>query len=122
MKGGIMRERRSSRRKRPTYYLRVFDENTDSLAGSLIDISTDGLMLASRKKFRPDENIKIRLALPDAIVGERTLTIKAKNVWCRKELDSGIHDYFSAGFAFENIAMGEAEMISESMRNYLFQE
>lgn len=117
-----MKERRARKRRRPTYYLRVFDDHSDQLAGSLIDISPDGLMIASRKKYRGDENIRVRLSLPDAIVGERTLVLDAKNIWCRKELDSSIHDYFSAGFSFENIAMDEAEMIKNSMRNYLFQD
>lgn len=117
-----MKERRSRKRRRPTYYLRVFNDRSDQLAGSLIDISPNGLMLASRKKFRNEENIRVRLALPDAIVGEQTLILEAKNIWCRKELDSSVHDYFSAGFEFEDIDMDKAEMIENSMRNYLFQD
>ncbi len=115
-------ERRTLKRRRPTYYLRVFDNESDQLAGSLIDISPEGLMLASRKKFKPEENVKIRISLPDAIVGERTLTLDARNIWCRKELDSGVHDYFSAGFSFDIIPKDEADIIDNSMKNYLFQD
>jgi hypothetical protein len=117
-----MQERRSARRRRPTYYLRVFDDNNDQLAGSLIDISSSGLMLASRKRFKQDESLRVRLSLPDALMGERTLVLNARNKWCHKELDSSIHDYFSAGFVFDNVDLDKAEMIKNSMRNFLFQD
>jgi c-di-GMP-binding flagellar brake protein YcgR len=115
-----MKEKRKFARRRPNYYLKVLDESTQELKGSLVDISQAGMMLAGRQPIKVDAVHTFRMALPDSLQGERQVVIKARSVWCNQDIDSDFFDYYSAGFEFDNPAPSIREVIDKSTRSYLF--
>jgi hypothetical protein len=42
-----MQEKRKLKRRHLIYYLRVFEKNTDTLLGYLVDITPEGIMIMS---------------------------------------------------------------------------
>ncbi len=117
-----MKDRRKRRRKRPKYYLKVIDDGRDMLVGSMLDLSPEGVMIACREHIQEDDVYDFRMALPDAIRGERVITVSARAKWCNKDLDNDIFDYYSAGFEFKKVQPENSKAIESSMRNLLFMD
>ncbi|MBD3392944.1 MAG: hypothetical protein GF418_12635 [Chitinivibrionales bacterium] len=95
---GNSEEKRSLKRVEPYYYLRVYDGDTKSYVGSVVDISKKGMKLLSERPFEIDSTYRLRLPLPeDSIFGD-TLKVEAKACWCTPL--KGTTGYES-GFEFE---------------------
>jgi len=115
-----MQERRKQLRKHPVDYLNVFDGKTHQLSGSLMDLSTEGMMLASGTPFLLNTTYRFKMALPDASLGKRHVTVDAESLWCCLDNDSDFYDYYTTGFKFHNISPRNAEVIDRVIHSYAF--
>ena len=75
-----MNDRRKHKRRHTIFYLKVYDETTGKVAGRLVDITIEGMMLVSEKQVDMSNIFDFRLALPEKINGVDELTLKAKSV------------------------------------------
>lgn len=116
-----MSEKRKTKRKRPIYYLKLTKLNTNDLAGGVLDISPDGIKLSGTEKYETDSLTKFQLPLPDAIQGEKLVTLNARNIWSKFDTGGDFYDYYTSGFRLENVKEEEIEAIENSLRSYLFE-
>lgn len=116
-----MAEKRKHKRMRPIYYLKAVHMKSQSLAGGVIDITTGGLRLSGTEAYEKNSIASFVLPLPDAVRGEMMITVKARNVWCQHDSASDFYDYYSSGFCLEDISIDDAEIITNSLKSYLFE-
>jgi c-di-GMP-binding flagellar brake protein YcgR len=112
-----MKEKRKLKRRRTLYCLKVFDCDTHSLAGRLIDITAEGMMLISSEPVREGDSFKLRVPFPEAIGGKKHITVDARNVWCAQDSSMVLYE---AGFKFLNVSPDITDTIERSMGSYLF--
>ena len=114
-----MENRRQSIRKRPSYYMEVVDERTGYSAGTLINLSIDGLMLSTSEPIESEAYFQFGLTIPDAIAGEHVVSVDARSVWCRHNLHTNEYDI---GFLMINLDEQTENIISHAMSDYLFRD
>jgi len=59
--------------------------------------------------------------LPDAIEGEKQITVKARNIWSRRDARGDFYDYYTSGFKLEDIPRDDMNAIEHSLKSYLFE-
>ena len=76
-----MQERRTVKRMKPYYYLRVYEKDSGDYAGSVIDISRNGMRLVSEDSREPGSTHRFEILLPgDSILGD-SVELLARARW-----------------------------------------
>ena len=88
-------DKRSVPRRHIIYYLRVFDIESGSLLGNLVDISTKGIMVVSEREVPIGETFHLKMVLPDTIQGKKAVEFEAQSRWCRNDTNP---DFYDTGF------------------------
>jgi len=96
-----MEERRKLKRRHIIYYLLVFDQDTQSMLGHLVDITPQGMMVISEQPLEVGRLYNLRLLLPYQIAGKRELIFQAHSKWCQKDLNP---DFYDTGFQLLNVS------------------
>lgn len=96
-----MEERRKLKRRHIIYYLLVFDQDTQSMLGHLVDITPHGMMVISEQPQEVGRLYNLRLLLPYQIAGKREVIFQAHSKWCQKDLNP---DFYDTGFQLLNVS------------------
>ncbi len=94
-----MSENRNLKRWHLIYYLRVFDLDTDSLLGHLVDITTEGMKMVSEKPVPPERDFQLRMEVPQESSASEEVLFKAHSLWCSKDTNP---DFYATGFRLLN--------------------
>lgn len=103
-----MDERRKLHRKHLVHQLMAFDRNTDQLAGYLVNLTAEGVMLVCEDPLEVGTILKLRMLLPSKIIGSRHVAFDAQVIWCREHTSSGFHE---TGFQLLEIPEDEIERV-----------
>lgn len=90
-----MTENRSLKRWHLIYYLRVFDLETDSLLGHLVDITTEGMKTVSEEPIAVDKEFRFRMEVPLESSEAEEVLLNAHSLWCSKDTNP---DFYATGF------------------------
>ena len=112
-----MFERRKDKRRNSVYYLEVFEEETKSFVGRLINITKDGMMLESQEPIEVEKDYRLSMQLPNSLVRKPKITFDAKSVWCKKEDD---FESYKAGFQLQNLDTKVEKEINRLMEKFKF--
>ncbi len=96
-----MPEKRKNRRLTAPEPLAVKDGDTRLTLGFLQDISHHGLMLTGKCPFRVGASYKLKLILPKAIAGVRSVELDAVCRWVSR---SNLKKAYDAGFQFVSVS------------------
>lgn len=85
-----MEELRTEPRNHLVYYLRVFEQDGQTLFGHVVDVSRHGLLITSNRPMAASN--KYRLSIEDTrqLDSVETLEFEAECRWCKE--DSGLFD------------------------------
>lgn len=108
-----MEDRRKLPRRHLYYYSRVFNEDTHEMAGRLVDISREGMMIISDKPIQSNTRYKFKLILPVAVEGRKHLVIEAQSKWSKH---AAIENQYDNGFSLVNINPQSARMIEKIVK------
>jgi c-di-GMP-binding flagellar brake protein YcgR len=114
-----MEDRRSAKRWRAVEYSKdgkrfsgrhfgVYRKDGDDFIGYLVDISSEGMMILSKKSFPEGETLKMRIEMPEEIKGSDQLMVEARSVWTERDTNP---EFFRTGFAFTSTFPHHAEVI-----------
>ncbi|MCP4584201.1 MAG: PilZ domain-containing protein [candidate division Zixibacteria bacterium] len=112
-----MDERRAAPRRHLYYYSRVFDENTQQMAGRLVDLTTKGMMIVSEKPVDSETTFKFKLFLPKSIEGKKTLIVEARSRWSKQAVNPDLYDN---GFQLLNVTPDSAQTIRSLIQTSSF--
>ena len=114
-----MLEKRKIKRRHLIYYLRVFDRNTDTLMGHLVDIASEGILLISERSVETDQIFQLKMVLPAEILGKEQLHFDARCVRCQKDKNS---DLFNIGFQLQKVSRNHFFVIEQLIDDLVFRD
>ena len=104
-----MTERRKTQRIRLGVEIGVFDIATGERIGRLVDISTEGIMLAGGRPMKVNTVYEFRIYLPISIYGKDEISFNAVCLWSGRVDNSS---KYQGGFQIQNPTRELKEMIS----------
>jgi hypothetical protein len=111
-----MDERRKVKRKDFSYYMRLFDSDTQILVGHLADISTGGFKIDSREPIDVDKIFRLRMDLFPEVSSKPYMIFTARSRWCQVHpLDPTL---YHIGFQIVSIQPGDYEILNRLVQNY----
>jgi hypothetical protein len=111
-----MMERRRSRRKKFSYYMRVTEGLTGNQMGHLSDVSPSGFKIDSTKPIPVGVNFNLRIELTNDIANQNYLTFVARSKWCRADrIDPFIQN---VGFEIVSISPQDAAIYQRILEKY----
>ncbi|MCK5163987.1 MAG: PilZ domain-containing protein [Desulfobacula sp.] len=108
-------EKRKFDRKQLYYYLKVNHDQTNTLAGYLGDISTQGIMLFSKDSVEPDKAFNLRINLYEEFGMDENLVFEARSLWCEKDANP---EYFIIGFKFIDLDQAGIDTVKYLIKKY----
>jgi len=112
-----MEDRRALRRRHLYYYSRVFDETTQQMAGRLVDLTTEGIMVVSEKPVNTNTKFKFKMLLPKSIDGHKTLNVEAESRWSKRATNPDLYDN---GFQLLNVKPDDEMIIHKLIQTSTF--
>jgi hypothetical protein len=109
-------ERRRRDRKDFSYYMQLFNHESNELVGHFADISTGGFKLDSLSPIPPNKDIRFRLDLTSDVANKPFMIFVARSKWCK--VDPLDPFSYNVGFQLTNIAPGDLEIFNRMTKKY----
>jgi len=110
-------DNRQLKRVHLIYYLRIFDNNTGSNIGHLVDITTQGIMMISEEPVPIGKDFSFRMQLPATITGREEIQFSARCLWCKKDFNP---DFYVSGYQIQEITPQKVKTITALINSYGF--
>jgi hypothetical protein len=104
-------EKRNFKRWQLIFYLRVFDQDTGSLLGHIIDISEGGMMLISEQPLPIDQMFRLYLEVPQDTGPRQHIEFEALSLWSKNDINP---DFYDTGFRIIRLtpyALGQLRLL-----------
>ena len=103
-------------RKDFSYYMQVFNDDTQELVGHLVDISSGGFKMDSLQPVAPEVDFRFRLNLTSQVADKPFMVFVARSKWCKVDpLDPFC---YNVGFQLINISPKDIDIFNRIMENY----
>lgn len=101
-------ERRAYERYSVEFYWRVYDQDSNALAGNVVDISLGGIQLLSETPIANGKEFRFRMDISLESGRKEQIELRARSVWQSQDLNPGL---FTAGFEFLNVSLETTQRI-----------
>ena len=101
-------EGRSLKRRHLIYYLEIIDRESGALLGHLVDITTKGIKLVSKKPIETGKHFKLQMLLPEDYFQERSVKFEAESLWSTNDINP---DFYDTGFKLSHMDQGAFDII-----------
>ena len=91
---------RTLKRRHLIYYLEVFDQESGTLLGHLVDINVKGIMLVCKNPLKPETDYLLRMNMPESISITKEICFAGQVAWCKKDVNP---DFYAAGFTVSSL-------------------
>ncbi|MCP3875918.1 MAG: PilZ domain-containing protein [Desulfobacteraceae bacterium] len=99
------------------YYLKVYHNKTNKLAGYVGDISPQGLMLFSKKSAKPDKVFNFRIDLDEGFGLDKKFIFEATSLRCDKDVNP---EYYTIGFKFVDLEQESMDIVTYLIEKFGF--
>ncbi len=103
-----MEKKRVIKRRHLFYYLEVYDLDQDIPLGRLVDITTRGFKLVSRKQIPAGRTYQLKMLLPADLIPARQLIFSGTSLWSSNEVNP---DFYDTGFEIDSLDLKERKII-----------
>ena len=115
-----MLERRKTKRRNISYYLRIVDTGTNQIIGHLADITLQGLKVDSQKEIPVPKEYRLRIYTTADVSDRDYIEFVACTRWCHIDpLEPGL---FVIGFELIKIEPHDKEIIQHIVDKYSARE
>jgi hypothetical protein len=112
-----MNDRRAYDRRHSIIYLQVFDQDSGTALGNLVDISEKGVMLVSKAPWESNRRHRLRMQLPEPVNGSNTVDFEAEVRWCRQDVNPDLYD---VGFKLIDPPSSFRDALESLIQGYMF--
>jgi hypothetical protein len=109
-------KRQRPERKDFSYYVQMFDHETQGLLGHLADISPGGFKLDSPGPIPPNKDIRFHLELTSEMADKPFMVFVARSKWC--QIDPLDPFCYNVGFQLIGISPEDLEIYNRMIENY----
>ena len=111
-------ERRTNERHQLVFHIEVIDAGSEASLGYLVDISTEGLMLASEAPLKSEHRYRMRLPLPVVFDGYDRLDVEATVAWTAPSMNPA---FYRTGFRELQLVSGPNDALRRLIDDYHLQ-
>jgi PilZ domain len=112
----LVDERRGRDRKDFSYYMQLFNHDTQELVGHLTDISSEGFKLDSLNPIPLNKDFRFRMDLTSEVATKPYMVFVARSKWCKVDpLDPFC---YNVGFQLINISPSENKTFNRMIEKY----
>lgn len=108
-------ENRVEKRDFLAYSFELYNRETQDFIGSLVNISSGGIMATCREALSPNTSIPMRLQLPTEIKGRTSLEFDTLSIWCKPDIEP---NSFAIGFLLYNLAWQDKEIVDFLIKKF----
>lgn len=109
-------ERRTAKRKRFTYYMRVVDANTLQHIGYLTEISAVGIQVDTERPLPTNVNYKLRVDLTADIANKTFMVFNGRSKWCQP--DRAEPNSYNVGFEVTLLSQDDHAIFNRMIEKY----
>ena len=102
-------EGRALNRRHLIYYLEVNDLGSGELLGHLVDITTKGIKLVSKKPIETGKKFKLQMLLPEDYFHQRAVKFDAESLWSTNDVNP---DFYDTGFKVSQMNNEASDIIT----------
>ncbi|MEJ2032688.1 MAG: PilZ domain-containing protein [Deltaproteobacteria bacterium] len=114
-----MLEARVLKRRHLIYYLEVHNQESGELLGHLVDITTQGIKLVSKKPLVPDKVYHLQMTLPEGYFRDKEIRFTARVLWTSNDVNP---DFYDAGFEVSQMDERTKDIIAQLIAQLGFDE
>ncbi len=114
-----MTENRKMKRWHVIYYLRIFDQDTDSLLGHLVDITIEGMKMVSEETIPSKKDFRLKMEVPLESGKAEEVLFRARSLWSKKDTNP---DFYATGFNLENLNTDAIKVIQALIADLSFDD
>jgi hypothetical protein len=115
-----MPERRKSKRRSISYYMRIIDTGANQMIGHLADITLQGLRIDSQKPIPINKEYHLRIYTTSDVSDMDYINFSASARWCIPDpLEPGL---YNVGFEIVGIDHHAAEIVQRIVEKYSARE
>jgi hypothetical protein len=107
--------KRKLKRRALVYNLKIYDAETDSLVGRVIDVSAEGLKITGTAGIVADTRSELVMELPEPISGKKKIRFSAQAKWCRPDINPR---FTATGMEFLTLSPENQQIIISLMARY----
>jgi hypothetical protein len=112
-----MPERRTTPRKKFSFYMRVLDDDTQKILGHMVEIGAIGLQLETSAPLPLEKDYYLRLELPPELGAVNPVMIFiARTKWCK--MDDIEPNLYRVGFEIVEIMPDDKEVFMHLLAKY----
>jgi len=109
-------QRRRQERKDFSFYMQLFNHETQELVGHLADISSGGFKLDSLSPIPPNKDFQFRLDLASEVADKPFMVFLARSKWCKANpLDPFC---YNVGFQLISVSPEDTEIFNRMIEKY----
>ena len=112
-------ESRIMKRRQLVYYLKLYDEETGDQVGNVVDITTRGCKIISKKPLPEEKSMALRLDLPEGLYSLETIVLKGKTLWSRPDVNP---DFYVTGFEVPRLGAEERKVVRQLIDQTAFND
>lgn len=112
-------ETRALKRRHLVYYLEVYDDDANQLLGHLVDLTTNGLKLVSKKRIPTNRTYHLRMMLPEGYFSQKDLYFEAQSMWSSNDVNP---DFYDTGFSAPNLDIAAQNIIRDLVSQISFND
>ncbi len=94
-------DQRYYRRWQLIFYLRVYERDTASLLGHIIDLSEGGMMVLSDQPIPVEREFRLWVDAPRETGPRQRIELEARSIWCRSDVNP---DFYNTGLRFTRLS------------------
>jgi hypothetical protein len=114
-----MQERRKYPRKDLLLFAHVYDQKSEKIIGTLLNITLEGAMVLSEDRIAANNTMELHIKLPDNFVEKNELVFTANSRWCGPDINP---EFFDVGYQFANVSEEDAKIIQTIIEKYGFKD
>ena len=95
-----MKDTRTLKRRHLIYYLETYDEDTGELLGHLVDLTTSGVKVVSKKAIEIGKRYRMKMLLPAGYFKETVIHFEGVSKWSGNDVNP---DFYDTGFEVTNL-------------------
>lgn len=112
-------ERRRLKRRTLLYYLRVLDRDTGDVLGHLVDVTTDGILVAGARDLEVGRTWRLRMILPQPDEGDQAIDFDARSVRIARDVN---HEFIDTAFTLVDLSPHHRGVLETLIDDYGFRD
>jgi hypothetical protein len=108
-------ERRTLKRWHLIFYLRVFDAESATVLGHIVDISESGMMLLSDNSISVSKDFRVWVDVPSDTGSRQRIPLEVRSLWSHNDINP---DFYDTGFYIKDASSNAIHKLAQLIEDF----